>query len=139
MVARSLNPLLDMLTRVRWRVVDQDLDVLVDDDYIEVIPQDRAQAWNDLFILALRQTPFTYRTNLRTASLQYFDYNQPIYYSLKHHQLVLVYDELVKSLQPPIYAAINNEIINPFAVMIVFILLLLSCVAWEGFDKKQRH
>ncbi|AJK91772.1 pif-6 [Spodoptera frugiperda granulovirus] len=138
MVSRSLNPLLDILARVRWRVVDQELDVLADDDYIEVVPQDRARAWSELFILALRQTPFTYRTNLRKANLEHFDYNQPIYYSLKHHQLALVSDDLIKSLQPPIYSAMNNEIINPFAVMIVFILLLLSCVAWEGFDKKQR-
>lgn len=132
----SSAALLDILQKYQWRVVDKD--VLTDEDFIEVLPRYREQAWNDLFILALHQTPFTYRTYLRKANLEHFDYNQPIYYSLKYHTLGLVNEDLIKSLNPPVYSTIDKQVVNPFTVMIIFIILLLSCLVWEGFDKKPR-
>ncbi|ABY47828.1 hypothetical protein HaGV_gp137 [Helicoverpa armigera granulovirus] len=133
---RDSADLLAILQKYQWRVVEQD--VLTEEDYIEVVPRDREQAWNDLIILALHSTPFTYRTHLRKANLEHFDYKQPIYYSLKKRQLGLVDDDLIKAFKTPLYSTINNQMINPFTVMIVFIMLLLSCIAWEGFDNKRR-
>ncbi|AQQ80387.1 PIF-6 [Betabaculovirus altermyunipunctae] len=130
--------LLVILQKYQWRLAQDDVVIPTHEDYIEVVPRDREQAWKDLIILALHSTPFTYRTHLRKANLEHFDYNQPIYYSLKEHKLGLVDGDLIKSFRPPVYSTIDNQLINPFAVMVVFIMLLLSCVAWEGFDKKPR-
>ncbi|AKR17459.1 PIF-6 [Mocis latipes granulovirus] len=130
------DALLAILQKYQWRIVEED--ILTKEDYIEVVPRDREQAWNDIIILALHSTPFTYRTHLRRSNLQYFDYKQPIYYSLKNRQLGLVDENLLRALRPPFYPTVNNQIVNPFAVMIVFIIILLSCIVWEGFDNKKR-
>ncbi|QBQ01653.1 pif-6 [Hyphantria cunea granulovirus] len=119
----SAPDLLDILQKYKWQIVSN--------NYVEVIPADREDAWNDIIITALRSTPFDFRSHLRRSNLEHFDYNAPIYYNLKTKTLSVLNDNVLKSLTPPRYPTINTELIKPIHVITIFILLILAYIGWR--------
>ncbi|AMF83856.1 pif-6 [Cnaphalocrocis medinalis granulovirus] len=110
--------LLDILHKYNWQIIDG--------KYIEVVPNEREMAWKDLIVLVLRLTPQTYRSNLRLGTLQYFDYKQPIVYDLNRRQLGLSTNSVLNALQPPRKQLFDSSVLSPSAVVVGFILVLLT-------------
>ncbi|QOD40066.1 pif-6 [Matsumuraeses phaseoli granulovirus] len=107
--------LLDILQKYNWQIVDR--------QYIEVIPNERENAWKDIIILILKSTPQSYRKGIRAGVLEHFDFKQPIVYDLKRKQINL---ENLSALRPPQYAAFNSKWMSPLALVTGFILVSLS-------------
>nr|AUF82053.1 per os infectivity factor-6 [Cryptophlebia leucotreta granulovirus] len=118
------DPLLDIMERYNWQIVSR--------QYIEVVPNERKNAWKDLFIMMLSKTPQAYRKNLRRANLENFDYKQPIFYDLKRKQLGLATRDILQSLDPPSDAVFDSSLISPAVVVSGFIMILLSYIIVEG-------
>ncbi|ABC61227.1 unknown [Choristoneura occidentalis granulovirus] len=116
--------LLDIMQKYNWQIVDR--------QYIEVIPNERENAWKDLLILALRTTPQTFRSNLRKGLLDFFDFKQPIYYDLERRQLGISTESVINALTPPRKAMFNSKLISPLSIVTGFILVLLSYLVVEG-------
>ncbi|ABQ52047.1 hypothetical protein SlGVgp104 [Spodoptera litura granulovirus] len=116
--------LLDILNKYNWQIVDH--------DYVEIVRNERERAWKDIIITALFNTPNTFKTHIRKATLENFDYNQPIYYNLKTKSLGLTNNEVIKALMPPMYGTINTKSLTPLTVLIVFIVAILSLTIWKG-------
>nr|AJA91737.1 ADOR97 [Adoxophyes orana granulovirus] len=118
--------LFDILQSYNWQIVDNQL--------IEIVPNDREDAWKDLFLLVLRNTPRSCRKYLRLGTLIHFDYKQPIYYDLKTRRLGLMTDEVLQSLNPPRPAYFNSRLIRPISIVCCFILIALSYIAAKGVN-----
>nr|UYX49732.1 pif-6 [Darna trima granulovirus] len=116
--------LLDIIYKYNWQIVDRQL--------IEIVPNEREDAWKDLFILMLRNTPQTFRKNINTALLKHFDYKQPIYYNIKRQELSLATKSVLYGLNPPSKPIFASKLISPTVVVAGFILIVLSCLLIIG-------
>lgn len=113
-----------MLDKYHWQIVDA--------HNIEIIPSEREQAWKELIITALLNTPRSFRSNLRAGSLRHFDFNQPIYYNIKLQKLAITNDDLIRAMTPPHASYINSNLLRPMHVLMLSFVLILAFVAWEG-------
>ncbi|APO13983.1 PIF-6 [Plodia interpunctella granulovirus] len=113
--------LLDIMQKYNWQIVDR--------NFIEVVPNERENAWKDLLILALRVTPLSFRKNLRAASLRHFDYRQPILYDLKNKRLGISTQSVIDALSPP---SQSRTLVRPFVVITSFIAIVISYLVVEG-------
>nr|AMQ35940.1 PxGV-Morf94 protein [Plutella xylostella granulovirus]AMQ36057.1 PxGV-Torf94 protein [Plutella xylostella granulovirus]ANY57615.1 PlxyGVORF96 protein [Plutella xylostella granulovirus]QKV50019.1 ORF94 protein [Plutella xylostella granulovirus]QKV50137.1 ORF94 protein [Plutella xylostella granulovirus] len=116
----------DMFQKYNWQIVNSNM--------IEVVSADRKNAWKDLILYALRTTPTSFRSNLKRATLENFDFKNPIYYDLKLRKLGVTNDEILSALTPPRYN-VSDRLVSPQAVVSIFILLSLVCVTWSMRDK----
>ncbi|AAS82634.1 ORF104 [Agrotis segetum granulovirus] len=121
--------LFDILQKYNWQIVNN--------NFIEVISNDREDAWKDIIILSLKTTPKNYRSNIRKGMLEHFDYKQPIYYDLKKRQLNLTNDSIIKALTPPQHTAADTGLVKPVNVVTVFILAVLSYITWKGVRSEE--
>ncbi|AKS25443.1 pif-6 [Clostera anastomosis granulovirus B] len=116
--------LLDIMEKYNWQIVDR--------QYIEVVPNERRPAWNDLFIAVLRHTPQTYRKNLRKGMIEHFDYKQPIVYDMKNRTMGVATQSVLDALNTPSKPMFDSKLISPLSVLTGFIVVVLSYLAVEG-------
>ncbi|UYE99139.1 MAG: pif-6 [Betabaculovirus sp.] len=116
--------LLDIMEKYNWQIVDR--------QYIEIVPNERKPAWNDIFITVLRNTPQTYRKNLRKGIIEYFDYKQPIVYDMKNRTMGVATQSVLEALNPPSNPRFNAKLISPLSILTGFIVIILSYLAVEG-------
>ncbi|ACZ63582.1 PrGVORF96 [Pieris rapae granulovirus Wuhan] len=116
--------LLDIMEKYNWQIVDR--------QFIEIMPNERERAWKDLLILAFRNTPQTFRKNVRQGLLEHFDYKQPIFYDLKRHEMGLATKSVLDALNPPNEALFDSRLISPLSIVTGFIVIVLSYLVVEG-------
>lgn len=112
------------MQKYNWQIVDR--------RYIEVVPNERENAWKDLLIMTLLRTPQTYRKGIRKGFLEHFDFKQPIYYDLKQKRIGALTRDVLSMLNPPSEPKFDSRLISPVYVVIGFILVLLSYLVLEG-------
>ncbi|AAM70304.1 hypothetical protein [Phthorimaea operculella granulovirus] len=121
MSSEDADLLVAILKKYNWQIVDR--------RYIEVIASEREHAWKDLILMILRTTPKSYRKNLRSATLEHFDYKQPIMYDLKQKKLSITSQSVIDALNVP---RKPMKMITPVSIFSGFILLILSYLTVEG-------
>ncbi|AAK70774.1 ORF114 similar to AcMNPV ORF68 [Cydia pomonella granulovirus] len=121
------DALFDIMEKYNWQIVNR--------QYIEIVPNERESAWKNLLLLSLRSTPRAFRKNIRMATLEHFDFKQPIYYDLKRKQLGLSTMSVLEALDPPSNSVLDSSLISPSMIVSGLILIMLSYLVVEGMSK----
>ncbi|QHB21726.1 pif-6 [Artaxa digramma nucleopolyhedrovirus] len=106
---------------VKWRMLNS--------DRVEVTPNDRQEAWQNLIINILQTSPNynTYRTMVNKANLENFDFKIPIVYEVKNKTLLINNEFLNKALNRP-RTMVSPLNVTSFQIVLVFICALLLIV-----------
>ncbi|ACO53513.1 unknown [Euproctis pseudoconspersa nucleopolyhedrovirus] len=106
---------------VKWRMLNA--------DRLEVTPNDRKEAWQDIIVNVLLTSPndSTYRTMINKSNFENFDYKRPIVYEVSNESLLITNEFLNKALNRPrsVIAPIN---VKSYQIVLVFMCALLLTV-----------
>ncbi|AGR56815.1 pif6 [Hemileuca sp. nucleopolyhedrovirus] len=100
---------------VKWRMLNS--------DRVEVTPEDRKDAWQELIVDILTKSPryATFRTMINRANFESFDYKRPIVYEISSKTLLINNEFVNKALNRP------RTVIAPFKLKSFQIVLAFIC------------
>ncbi|ABI35738.1 hypothetical protein [Ectropis obliqua nucleopolyhedrovirus] len=100
---------------IRWRMLNS--------DRVEVTPEDRQDAWQNLIVSTLNNSPVysTYRTLINRANFENFDYKRPLIYEIGRRTLLINNEFLNRALNRP------NALVAPLNVKSFHIALAYMC------------
>ncbi|QYC92767.1 Per os infectivity factor 6 [Trabala vishnou gigantina nucleopolyhedrovirus] len=103
---------------VRWRMLNS--------DRVEITPEDRKEAWQNLFVDILKNCPAsgTYRTLINKANFKYFDYKRPIVYEISNKTLLINSEFLNKTLNRP-RAVTSSLNVQSYQILLAYICTIL--------------
>ncbi|QWO71607.1 per os infectivity factor 6 [Orgyia pseudotsugata single capsid nuclopolyhedrovirus] len=115
---------------VKWRMLNA--------DRVEVTPEDRKDAWQDIIVDTLRSCPpySTYRTLVNKANFKNFDYKRPIVYEIKNKTLLVNSEFINKILNRP-RVSVTPLHVKSYHIVLAFICaVLLIIVTAFSFDER---
>ncbi|AHH82644.1 PIF-6 [Buzura suppressaria nucleopolyhedrovirus] len=119
---------------MRWRMLNS--------NRVEVVPEDRKDAWQQLVIKILKACPRygTFRTNINKANFENFDYKRPLVYDVGERTLFVNSEFLNKALNRP-RSTVTAFNIRSYQIALAFIcailIIVITAFAFDDRSYKQ--
>lgn len=114
---------------------------MLNSDRVEVVPEDRRDAWQQLIVKVLKECPRynTFRTQINKANFENFDYKRPLVYDVGNRTLFVNSEFLNKALNRPrsAVAAFNIQS-NQIALAFICVILIIVITAFAFEDRPFR-